>query len=156
VFAVDAHFDVAPQVAFDVLSQPRRYAFWVTGANEVEDADAEWPQTGTEFRHKQGIWPLLLRDTTQVIAADPPHRLELEARVRPLLVARVVLTLRAEGAGTRVEMEEVPTGGLLRPVLQRPPFPAVIRTRNRESLRRLKAIAEESGPAQPAPAPAAT
>ncbi len=136
------HFDVTPEEAFDVLSQPRRYAFWVTGANAVEDADAEWPEPGTEFRHKQGLWPLHIRDTTQVLGAERPRRLELEARVRPLLVARVTLTLSAEDGGTRVRMEEVPTGGLLRAVLRRPPFPRIIRARNVESLRRLKAVAE--------------
>ena len=74
---------------------------------------------------------------------DPPRRLELEARVRPLLVARVVLTLRPDGDGTRVRMEEEPTGGLARALLGLPPFPAAIRARNTESLRRLKAMAEE-------------
>jgi uncharacterized protein YndB with AHSA1/START domain len=142
VFSVDARFDVPPERAYEVLSEPRRYASWVTGARAVEDADGDWPAVGAEFRHRQGIWPLHVRDTTQVIRSDPPRRLELEARVRPLLVARVVLTLHPDGAGTRVEMEEVPTGGLLAPVLRRPPFPQVIRARNAESLRRLQAIAE--------------
>ena len=137
------HFAVPPERAFALLSQPRRYASWVAGANAVEDADADWPAPGAEFRHKQGLGPLHVRDTTQVLAADPPRRLELEARVRPLLVARVVITLRPEGDGTRVRMEEVATGGLARSVLERSPFPAAIRARNTESLRRLKAIAEE-------------
>jgi uncharacterized protein YndB with AHSA1/START domain len=143
VFTVDERFDVPPERAYAVLSEPRRYAFWVTGAREVEDADGDWPEVGAEFRHRQGIWPLHVRDTTQVMSAEPPRRLELEVRVRPLLVARVRLTLHPDGAGTRVAMEELPTGGLLGAVLRRPPFPGLIRARNEESLRRLKAIAED-------------
>jgi uncharacterized protein YndB with AHSA1/START domain len=145
VYTVDAYFAVPPERAYAVLSEPRRYASWVTGARAVEDADGDWPAVGAEFRHRQGVWPLHVRDTTQVVAADPPRRLELEARVRPLLVARIVLTLSPEGEGTRVEMEERPTGGLMGPVLRRPPLPRAIRARNEESLRRLKAIAEDPG-----------
>jgi uncharacterized protein YndB with AHSA1/START domain len=143
VFTVEDRFDVPPERAYEVLSEPRRYALWVTGARDVEDADGDWPEVGAEFRHRQGVWPLQIRDTTQVVAADPPRRLELEARVRPLLVARVVLTLRPDGGGTRVTMEELPVGGLLGGVMRRPPFTRFIRARNEESLRRLKAIAED-------------
>lgn len=145
MFTVDERFAVPPERAYQVLSEPRRYAFWVTGARDVEDADGDWPEVGAEFRHRQGVWPLHIRDTTQVLAAEPSRRLELEVRVRPLLVARVVLTLRPEGDGTRVTMEEVPTGGLAGGLMRRPPFARFIRARNAESLRRLRTIAEARG-----------
>ncbi len=136
------HFDVPPERAFEVLSQPRRYAFWVTGAREVNEADPEWPAPGSSFRHTQGIKPLLISDTTTVLAADPPHLLELEARVRPLLVARILLRLEDEDGGTRVTMDEQPTGGLLRLPLRVPPSPQIVRARNLEALRRLRLLAE--------------
>ena len=137
-------FDVAPEQAFEVLSQPRRYAFWVTGAREVDDSDPNWPAPGSTFRHTQGIKPFTISDTTSVIAADPPNRLELEARVRPLLVARVILELRPDGAGTIVTMEEIPVGGLLALPLKVPPAPQFIQARNKESLRRLRELARSA------------
>jgi len=136
------HFDVLPGRAFEVLSQPRRYAFWVTGAREVNEADPEWPAPGSTFRHTQGVKPLLLSDTTSVIAADPPHLLELEARVRPLLVARIVIRLVEEDGGTRVTLDEQPTGGLLRLPLRVPPSPHFVKARNLKALRRLRQLAE--------------
>lgn len=136
------HFDVPPERAYEVLSHPRAYGFWVTGAREVNEADPSWPAPGSTFRHTQGIKPLLISDTTSVVAADPPNRLELEARVRPLLVARIVVSLVPEDGGTRVTMEEQPVGGVLRPVLLLPPSKALVKVRNQESLRRLRQLAE--------------
>jgi uncharacterized protein YndB with AHSA1/START domain len=136
------HFDAPPERAYEILSRPRAYGFWVTGAREVNEADPSWPAPGSTFRHTQGIKPLLISDTTSVVAADPPHRLELEARVRPLLVARIVMELEPEDGGTRVTMEEQPVGGALRPLLELPPSKALVKLRNKEGLRRLRLLAE--------------
>jgi uncharacterized protein YndB with AHSA1/START domain len=141
---VALHFDVPPERAFAVLAEPRTYGFWVVGAREIHEADSRWPAPGTAFRHSQGRWPLTLSDTTRVIASDPPRRLELEARVRPLLVSRVVLTLEPEDAGTLVRMDEEPTGGLLELALRLPPGPQLLQARNLEALRRLRWIAESA------------
>jgi hypothetical protein len=141
----ELHFDVPPEHAFAVLCQPRHYGFWVTGSRAVHEHDPEWPAVGATFRHSQGKWPLVISDTATVLACEPPHRLELEARVRPLLVARVVLTIRPDARGCRVRMEEIPTGGLLAPVLALPPWPAFLSGRNLESLRRLRWLSETVG-----------
>ena len=135
-------FDVPPARAFEVLSQPRSYAFWVTGVSEIEDHDLSWPAPGARLRHSEGVGPLRLRDTTRVLRSEPPLRLELESRARPLLVARVTLSLQPEDGGTRVRMDEVPTGGLLELPMRLPPFTQLTRVRNRESLRRLRRLAE--------------
>jgi uncharacterized protein YndB with AHSA1/START domain len=142
VAAVDMHFDVDPERIFAVLSYPPHYGFWVPGSRGVHEYDADWPAVGATFRHSQGRWPLVISDTTSVLVCDPPRRLELEARVRPLLVSRVVLTLTAEPGGTRVRMEEHATGGLLGVPAQLPPSPQVLQARNTEALRRLRWIAE--------------
>jgi uncharacterized protein YndB with AHSA1/START domain len=139
---VELHFDVAPERAFAVLSAPRTYGFWVVGARAVHEADPSWPAPGATFHHSQGRWPLVLHDTTSVISSDPPRRLELEARVRPLLVSRVVLMLEPDGAGTLVRMEEQATGGLLELPARLPPSPQLLRARNLEALRRLRWLAE--------------
>jgi uncharacterized protein YndB with AHSA1/START domain len=139
---VETRFDATPERTFEVLSQPRRYGFWVAGAREVHDHDPRWPQRGSEFRHTQGVWPLLITDTTSVVMCEPPRMLELEVRVRPLLVARVSLELIPDGDGTRVRMDERPIGGVLELPLKLPPWPQVLQARNKESLRRLRRLAE--------------
>lgn len=141
----EMHFDATPEHAFAVLAQPRQYGFWVTGSGAVHEYDPDWPAVGSTFRHTQGRWPLVISDTTTVLACEPPRLLELEARVRPVLVGRVILTLEPEGDGSRVRMDEIPTGGVLAPVLLLPPWPAFMSARNLESLRRLRWLAETAG-----------
>ena len=136
------HFDVPPERAWEVLSEPREYGFWVTGARGVHDADPDWPATGATFHHSQGVKPLVIHDTTSVVRSEPPRLLELEARVRPLLIAHVLLTIEPDGDGSRVTMEEWSTGGLLAPLMRLPGAGTLIRARNVESLRRLRKTAE--------------
>jgi hypothetical protein len=139
---VSTHFDAPPERTWEVLSEPREYGFWVTGARGVHEADSNWPASGASFRHTQGISPLVITDTTSVLRSEPPRLLELEARVRPLLVARVLLTIEPDGDGSRVTMDERSTGGLLAPLMRLPGAGALIRARNKESLRRLRRSAE--------------
>jgi uncharacterized protein YndB with AHSA1/START domain len=140
--AVSLHFDAPPARVFAVLSQPETYGFWVVGSRAIHDADPAWPAPGSSFRHSQGRWPLTVSDTTSVTASDPPRRLELEARVRPLLVTRIVLTLEPESGGTHVHMDEQATGGLLEAAVRLPPGPQLLEARNLEALRRLRWLAE--------------
>src|SRR5689334_23319804 len=114
---VSMHFDVPPERTWEVLSAPREYGFWVTGARDVHEADGNWPEAGATFRHTQGVRPLVITDTTSVLRSDPPRRIELEARVRPLLIARVTVGVEPEGGGSHVTMEERATGGLLAPLM---------------------------------------
>jgi uncharacterized protein YndB with AHSA1/START domain len=139
---VELHFDVPPERVWAVLAAPRTYGFWVVGSRAIHDADPSWPARGATFHHSQGRWPFVIHDTTSVLASDPPRRLELEARVRPLLVSRIVFTLEAVGAGTLVRMEEHATGGLLELPARLPPSPQALQARNAEALRRLRWVAE--------------
>jgi uncharacterized protein YndB with AHSA1/START domain len=136
------HFDAPPEKAWEVLSEPREYGFWVTGAHGVHEADENWPATGATFSHTQGIPPLVINDTTSVVRSEPPRLLELEARVRPLLIAHVLVTVEPEAGGSRVTMDEWSTGGWLAPLTRLPGAGALIRARNKESLRRLRRRAE--------------
>ena len=130
-----------PDAVFDVLGDPRTYASWVVGSAEIRAADRSWPAPGAAFDHSVGKRPLLIKDETAVVQARPPLMLELRARARPLPTARVELHLNAEGNGTRVTMIEDPASRLLN-VLAGPLFHLATRIRNRESLRRLKALSE--------------
>jgi uncharacterized protein YndB with AHSA1/START domain len=123
-----------------ILADPRSYAFWVVGSHDVGAVEGAWPQVGATFHHTQGHGPLKLSDTTTVIESQPPHRLLLEARIRPFLTGPVELTLAADGEGTCITIDERARGGLggIVPDVITSPLIAV---RNAEALRRLAAMA---------------
>lgn len=135
-------FGVPCERTWDVLSEPREYGFWVTGAHGVHDAEGDWPQEGATFSHTQGFPPLTISDTTSVVRMERGRLLELEARVRPFLVAHIVLVVEPDGDGCRVRMDEWVTGGLLAPLAKLPGAGTLIRARSAESLRRLRRSAE--------------
>ena len=67
---------------------------------------------------------------------DPPDRIVLEAKIRPLLTAQVTLTLESLSRGTLITMDEVPIGGpvsRLGRLLEGP-----LHVRNSRALRRLE------------------
>jgi hypothetical protein len=84
---------------------------------------------------------LVIHDTTSVLESDPPRRLVLEARARPLVIARVDIRFEPEDGGTLVVLDETATGGLVGAL---PPAvtDAPIHLRNHETVRRLKRLAE--------------
>jgi uncharacterized protein YndB with AHSA1/START domain len=127
---------------FGVLSDPESYEHWVVGSRSIDRHEPGWPAPGTRFEHTQGVRPVLIHDETESVASDPPHRLELIVKARPLLVARVIMRLEPEGEGTHVVMEEEPMSGIMAPLLRTPLGPPLIKMRNLESLRRLRKLAE--------------
>lgn len=131
--------DAPPERVWEVLSDPRCYPQWVVGAQKFRDADPEFPEIGTKFHHRVGIGPLTIADHSEVTDVNPPWRIELMARTRPLGSARVVLRTEPVGSGTRVTMIEDPADPFTRLL---PPVQWLIRARNVEALRRLKAIVE--------------
>lgn len=72
---------------------------------------------------------------------QPPHKLVLHVRARPLGTALVTLLLEPEGDGTRVTMHETAGDALSRLAIN-PLTDWLVHHRNVESLRRLKRIAE--------------
>lgn len=134
-----------PEQVFDLLADPRTYARWVTGTHRICAADPSWPEPGSMFDHQTGSPPLIVTDTTTVIDAAPPEQLVLRVGAGPLPDALVSLRLQADGEGTRVTMVEDPAHPLLR-LLSGPLGHGLMRVRNRESLRRLKQLAEGGMP----------
>ena len=133
------YIDVSPEVTWDVLADGWQYSGWVVGSRKVRDVDAGWPAPGTRIHHSVGIGPLAWNDETEVLEAEPPHHLVLEARLRPFATARVELTLEAENGGTHVVMHEYPVGGPLSK-LHSSVSEMLLYGRNVESLRRLSRI----------------
>lgn len=132
-----------PDRVFEVLANAPGYAGWVVGTHEVRHADGHWPTAGATFGYTAGLPPLLaLMDETVVLESEPPTRLVLEIRARPLPSARVCFHLEARGPGTRLTMVEDVANPLLN-LLAGPAFHAAVRIRNWETLRRLKSVAEQ-------------
>lgn len=137
------HIDASPERVFEVLSDPSSYAHWVVGARKVRDASPRFPAPGTKFHHQQGFPPLRLNDETEVLEADPPWRLVLQARFRPFGTQRVTLEMARDGDRTRVTMTEEP-GDLFTRMLFNPLADLLLRGRNEEALRRLGNLATAS------------
>lgn len=133
---------VPPDQVFAVLADPDLYAEWVVGTDRIRDADPQWPASGARIHHSVGAGPLTIDDSTEVIASEPPGRIELLAHLGPLGSFRVELLLVAKSGGTHVTMTEEPVEGVSR--LAGPVGDAVGSVRNKLSLGRLKELAERT------------
>jgi uncharacterized protein YndB with AHSA1/START domain len=130
----------SPERVFAVLADPYAYARWVVGSETIRDADDGWPAVGTRFHHRVGWGPLKIEDHTEVVSVDPPNRLVLHAKARPLGTARVTLELERRGGGTLVTMIE-DAGDPLTKLVFLGLTHVLVRGRNTESLRRLEQLA---------------
>ena len=132
--AVEQWFRSSPGDVFDALCDAPRYPEWLVGAQHVRSPDAEWPEPGASFDHRVGAGPIQIHDRSTVLESDPPWRLQLLVRARPLLKATVDFELHPGERGTRVVMDERPTGRfrVLAPLIA-----PVVKARNARSLRNL-------------------
>jgi NAD(P)-dependent dehydrogenase (short-subunit alcohol dehydrogenase family)/uncharacterized protein YndB with AHSA1/START domain len=136
------HIDAAPEDVFAVLSNPHCYPEWVVGAAGVRDYDESFPAVGSRFHHKVGSWPVGVKDHTEVIELDPPRRIVLKAKARPLGTATIEIDLEASAGGTALTMEERPGDRLTTLVAGNPLADTALRVRNAEALSRLKRLVE--------------
>lgn len=135
---------------FAVLADGWLYALWVVGATHIRKVDTGWPEVGTRIHHSVGVWPLARSDTTTVLAVDPPHHLELEARLWPAGAAHISLDLVALGPdSTEVRMAERVCRGPAR-LLPGTVQDLALIPRNHESLQRLASLATGRSPRRPA------
>jgi uncharacterized protein YndB with AHSA1/START domain len=136
----EVFIDAPPETVFGLLSDASTYAVWVVGSREIRSSDRDWPARGARFAHTIGVPPVVIKDDTTVVDSRPPARLELHARARPFPSARITFELVPERGGTRVTVTEDVSNAILN-LLVGPLGHAAIRLRNRETLRRLKALA---------------
>jgi len=128
-----------PEQVWAVLADPEKYSDWVVGTKEIRGSEGGWPAKAARFHHTVGVWPFHLRDQTTVVESDRPHRLVLQAKVRPIGSARIALDLSPSASGTQVAMTEEPaTPSIAR--MARRLFDPVIYVRNSEALRRLESL----------------
>lgn len=150
------HIDAAPEDVFAVLSKAECYPEWVVGAAGVRDHDENFPEVGSRFHHKVGSWPLGVKDHTEVVELDPPNRIVLKAKARPLGTATIELDLAESADGTELTMEECPGDRLTSLVAGNPIADTALRVRNAEALARLKRLVEgtpEGNPMKERPLP---
>jgi hypothetical protein len=111
----------------------------------VRAVDDGWPAPGTAFHHSVGAGPAKLDDATTVVELDPPRRLVLRGRARPLGTMAIALDVRRAEHGTEITITERPAAGP--PRWLRGPYAwamdVLIHLRNVESLRRLRRLAED-------------
>jgi uncharacterized protein YndB with AHSA1/START domain len=128
-----------PEQIWAVLADAKTYEHWVVGAKDIRAADGTWPEPGSTLQHTSGFGPFNLKDNTKVLECDEPRRIVLEARGRPLGIARIEITLQPEGQATKVAMIE----DAVRPTPARamnPVLNPLIHSRNVETLRRLEEL----------------
>jgi uncharacterized protein YndB with AHSA1/START domain len=129
-----------PEAVWDVLADPDGYAYWVVGSKRIRDADPEWPAPGSKFHHTIGVTGRTIDDHTESLEADPPRRLKLRAKGRPVGTATVTLELLPRAGGTLVRMTENPDGVYSLMALN-PVVHVATKLRNAESLMRLEELA---------------
>jgi uncharacterized protein YndB with AHSA1/START domain len=133
--------DLGPERVFAVLATPATYADWVVGSDIIRGADPDWPALGSRFHHRVGWGPVKVKDHTEVVEVDPPLKLVLHARARPLGTALVTLILEPHDGGTYVTITET-AGDPLSYLSINPLTDWLVHLRNDIALRRLKRIAE--------------
>lgn len=130
-----------PEKVFKTLCDPWLIPVWVVGATHIRDVDDDWPAPRSRMHHQVGPWPFSISDSTAVVRYEPPECLVLQGRAWPLGEVRIELRVTPERDGSLVEMGEAPTHGTAR-LVDNPVQRWVLAARNRESLARLAAIAE--------------
>lgn len=137
---VSHHTDASPDEVFAILADGERYADWVVGAKKIRSVDASWPVPGSELRHKVGVGPIEIRDTSTVEAVEPGRSITLRVRARPAGIGRVHVQLEPAAGGTDMTMAEEPVEGIAK-TLDNPLQRLLLKGRNLEALRRLGNLA---------------
>lgn len=130
-----------PEIVFGVLADPRSYAYWVVGSEEIRDADLTWPAAGSRFHHTVKVGPLRLKDKSEVEDVRPGEFLQLRVKGRAIGTARVKIELERADGGTRVTMIEDPAT-TVSALMFNPLTHLLVRGRNVRSLERLAKLAE--------------
>lgn len=126
-----------------MLADAERFPDWVVGASHVVHVDADFPAPGTRFRHRVGVGPLGVTDYTEVTAIDPPRRIALKGKARPLGTATIELAVRELAGGAEVRMVEEPGDRLSALLGGNRVADLGLRLRNAAALARLKRLVED-------------
>ncbi|MEU7697041.1 SRPBCC family protein [Streptomyces sp. NPDC015492] len=131
-----------PHSVWAVLADPTRYGQWVVGPCRSTPLDALWPAPGARLRYTIRLGPWSTEGTTTVRHQEAVKELELEAALKSLGTARILLQLRPWGDETLVVCDEHPLRGL-GGSLHNPLSDAVLQLRHRGMLPRLARLVEQ-------------
>lgn len=134
----ETHVDAPPERCFEVLAEPRSYAYWVVGSRKVRKVDHDWPEPGSRFHHTVVLG---VKDHTEVEEVERNRRLRLRAKFRPLGTAFVTVTMSPEAEGSRLRLEEEPADRISK-LLFNPLADRLLHQRNVVSIERLRELAE--------------
>ena len=85
---------------FATLIDPDTYPDWLVGCQDIRAIDDDWPTVGSCFHHKVGLGgPIVVADSTEVLAIEPAVLLSLEVRSRPLGRGRATFKLESTANG---------------------------------------------------------
>lgn len=138
---VSKHIKATPAAVYQVLAHGWDYSQWVVGTSHVRAVDESWPAPGSRLHHAVGVWPMVIRDHTEMLESEPDKRVLMTARGWPIGEAEVEITLTPDGGGTKLTIREDATGGAGW-LLRNPLGDALIYRRNVESMSRLAALVE--------------
>jgi uncharacterized protein YndB with AHSA1/START domain len=138
---VERQVAAPPEQVWAVLADGWLYPLWVVGASSIRAVDADWPAIGARIHHSVGAWPALVHDATRVEEVEPGRSLLLRAGLWPAGEADVRVTLRPEGEGTHVLLEEQVASGPMS-LIPKFAYGPMLKARNVESARRLANLAE--------------
>lgn len=133
--------DATPEQVWAVLADGWLYPSWVVGASRMRAVGENWPATGAALHHSSGLWPLVTNDETVALESEPPRRLKLQAKGRPVGEATVEVRIERQGDRSVVTIVEDVTKGPATRIPERVRQP-LIAARNKETLRRLAYMAE--------------
>jgi uncharacterized protein YndB with AHSA1/START domain len=131
--------EASPEEVFRALLDPYQYPNWVVGAKELRDVDPQWPEVGSAFYHRLGTEVTDIKDKSEILELEIPHRIVLRTFARPLGIARVTISARPAEDGTIVSIKEVPEEGTKLKKIT-PLLDPLVHVRNIEALRRLERI----------------
>lgn len=103
---VSRHVNAPSSAVWSVLADGWSYPSWVVGTTRIRAVDENWPAPGAVLHHAFGVWPLMLKDRTEVLDSEPGRRLSLRVRGWPAGEARADISLEPEDNGTRVVLDE--------------------------------------------------
>ncbi len=131
-------------VVFELLLDASCYPEWLVGAQSVPEVDDAWPAVGSSFHHRIGVGPLQLPGSTTIAALDPDRTLVLRAGMGPLGEAEVRFVLEPDGDTTVLQMDELPSKGIVRIVDRAtgPLVPMMLWGRNNVSMDQFVELAE--------------
>lgn len=98
------HLDAPPEVAWELLSDVRRYPQWIHFVREVFDVSGETMRAGLTYRERAKPGPFESTSEWEVVECAAPER-QVHVGRMPEMEVELRIRFRPEGPGTRWDQE---------------------------------------------------